>query len=220
MKWYENKVVIILLLIFFFPVGAFLLWKFGDFGKNAKIILTVAFGIMFLFIIIASAGDAAESDDNDTTTSLPVQSTTQEQTTTMNEKTTIVEIDTTMATTKPIQTEAPTAKPAPTEAPTAKPTAPTTVAPATIKRISGLTDPVSPNEKVTFTIQGAPNTEYKIGVYYKSGASTADGLENKTSDSSGNVSWSWKIGGSTEPGTYRITVNGGGEEYKTEFTVK
>lgn len=69
-----------------------------------------------------------------------------------------------------------------------------------------LTSPVSRNETATLRICGKPDTEYTITVYYKSGASTADGLEPKYSDANGFAEWSWKIGGKTSLGTYRIVV--------------
>jgi hypothetical protein len=77
---------------------------------------------------------------------------------------------------------------------------------------------VNRNEEVTLTIQGAPNTNYFLQVVYKS-VSTADGLGNKTSDSSGMVSWSWKIGGRTSIGPFHATVEGGGDKIKLEFEV-
>lgn len=87
----------------------------------------------------------------------------------------------------------------------------------TLQLIS-VTSPVGRNETATLKAIGKPNTEYRISVYYSSGASTADGLENHTSDSSGNVSWSWKVGGRTKGGTHRIVISGGGETLETSFT--
>jgi hypothetical protein len=75
------------------------------------------------------------------------------------------------------------------------------------------------NETGTVKIKGKANTEYKITVYYKSGPSSASGLEAKTSDADGYVSWSWKIGGRTSPGTFKIVLEGGGEKATVEFTV-
>lgn len=79
---------------------------------------------------------------------------------------------------------------------------------------------VSRNEVVTLTANGKPNTTYHITVNYKSGPSTAEGLEDKTSNSSGFVSWTWKIGGRTSAGTYSIVVSGGGESETVYFTVE
>ena len=78
---------------------------------------------------------------------------------------------------------------------------------------------VGRNETATVTIQGLPNTTYSITVNYKSGPSSAQGLEDKTSDGSGQVSWSWKVSGRTSPGTFNITVSGGGETLTLPFTV-
>ena len=78
---------------------------------------------------------------------------------------------------------------------------------------------VGRNETATVTIQALPNTTYSITVNYKSGLSSAQGLEGKTSDGSGQVSWSWKVGGHTGPGTFHITVSGGGETLTLPFTV-
>lgn len=78
---------------------------------------------------------------------------------------------------------------------------------------------ISRNEIGTVEIQGKPNTEYKITVYYKSGASTADGLEAKISDDDGYVSWTWKVGGRTSAGTFKIVVSGGGDSKTVNFTV-
>ena len=75
------------------------------------------------------------------------------------------------------------------------------------------------NEYATISINGEPNTVYSISVYYNSGKSKADGLESKTSDSAGNVSWTWKIGGKTAPGTYKVIISGNGEKIEKEFTV-
>lgn len=76
------------------------------------------------------------------------------------------------------------------------------------------------NEDATIKIQGNPNTQYTIYVYYSSGASTADGLEPKMSDSDGYVSWTWHVGGKTSmKGTKRLTIKGGGETFNTTFTV-
>lgn len=83
-----------------------------------------------------------------------------------------------------------------------------------------VTSPVSRNEMATVVFKGEPNSEYSIYVYYQSGASTAEGLEKKMSDASGTVSWSWKIGGKTNPGTYEIMVRGNSDSYKTTFIVE
>lgn len=80
--------------------------------------------------------------------------------------------------------------------------------------------PVVRNEDATLSVQGAPNSEARIYVYYSSGASKAKGLEKKTTDDSGNVSWTWTIGGKTKPGTYSITVQICDDEIEIPLVVK
>lgn len=132
-------------------------------------------------------------------------------------------------------TEAATKEPttAPTQAPETETTQPTTVStqpPETESTQSPLItdgeivfveypETVHRNQKATVTIKGKPNTEYSITVYYKSGPSSASGLEAKVSDSDGYVSWTWKVGAKTSAGTYDIVVSGGGEEETIRFTV-
>ena len=73
--------------------------------------------------------------------------------------------------------------------------------------VTGLTSPVSQGANATISINTAPNTYCTITVYYKSGPSTAQGLEPKNTDSSGNVSWTWKVGTRTTPGDWKIVIN-------------
>ena len=75
------------------------------------------------------------------------------------------------------------------------------------------------NEDVSVKIKGSPNTKYSISVEYSSGTSTADGLKTKYSNSDGYVTWTWHVGGKTNPGTFPITVTGGGKTKKVFFTV-
>lgn len=75
------------------------------------------------------------------------------------------------------------------------------------------------NEEGTVTIQGKPNTTYSIKVYYKSGPSTAKGLEDKTSDADGFVTWTWKVSSRTSYGDFKIVVIGGGETAEVAYSV-
>lgn len=79
---------------------------------------------------------------------------------------------------------------------------------------------VKKGNKATLTIQGAPNTKYTIKVKYSSGYSTAKGLEPVISDSYGVCSWTWKVGGSTKPGDYPVTVSDGVNSYTLTLTVE
>jgi hypothetical protein len=69
-----------------------------------------------------------------------------------------------------------------------------------------VTSPVRPGANATLTAKTAPGASCSIKVYYKSGPSTAQGLTTKTADSSGIVSWAWKVGTNTTPGSWRIVV--------------
>lgn len=82
-----------------------------------------------------------------------------------------------------------------------------------------VTSPISAGSTASITVQGEPDTDYSITVIYSSGASKADGLETKTSDSDGIVSWSWKIGTRTKEGTYRISISGGGKTFSTSIEI-
>ena len=84
----------------------------------------------------------------------------------------------------------------------------------------GLTSPVSRGSDVTVSIKGLPNTTYDIDVMYSSGASKASGLEDKTSDSEGNVSWTFKVSSNVKPGTYEVKITDGEDSasYSLEVT--
>lgn len=136
-------------------------------------------------------------------------------------------------------TQAPeTEPPAPvTQAPVTEPPKPTTQSPVTeapkpvtpppvvteapkqVLDILSVTSPVEGGQNATLSAKGKPNTEYDIKVVYSSGESSAKDLENKNSDANGNVSWTWKVGAKTNPGTYTITVKGGGETDTIKITV-
>ena len=89
--------------------------------------------------------------------------------------------------------------------------------PRTITVTSGLT--FRRNQYATLSINAQPGVVYYIAVYYNSGASTAEGLVPKQADGAGNVSWTWKIGGRTAPGTYRVEISGNGEMIVKYITV-
>lgn len=83
-----------------------------------------------------------------------------------------------------------------------------------------LTTPVSRGSNATVSIKGLPNTTYDIDVIYSSGASKASGLEDKTSDSEGNVSWTFKVSSNVKTGTYDVKITDGKDSvsYSLEVT--
>lgn len=87
-------------------------------------------------------------------------------------------------------------------------------------QLVSLTDPVSRNTEATIQMKGKPDTEYTLSVTYKSGPSKSKGLGAKTSDESGIVEWSWKIGAKTSLDFQPvITVTGDGNTFSTKITV-
>ena len=94
--------------------------------------------------------------------------------------------------------------------------------PSTTNNISlvSMTSPISKGSDVTVSIKGLPNTTYNIDVIYSSGASKASGLEDKTSDSDGNVSWTFKVSSNVKLGTYEVKISDGEDSasYSLEVT--
>ena len=137
--------------------------------------------------------------------------------------TTQIETEPPAPVTQPPESEPPapvTQPPVVTEAP--KPVTPppvVTEAPKQALDILSVSSPIKGGQNATLSAKGKPNTAYDIKVVYSSGESSAKGLEDKTSDANGNVSWTWKVGAKTKPGTYTITVKGGGETDTIKITV-
>lgn len=75
-------------------------------------------------------------------------------------------------------------------------------------QILSMTSPVNAASNATLVAQTllGTNCECEITVYYKSGPSSAMGLSRKMSDTSGRVSWTWKVGTNTTPGNWQIVV--------------
>jgi micrococcal nuclease len=59
-----------------------------------------------------------------------------------------------------------------------------------------------------------------VVLLYKSGPSTAQGLGPKTTDSSGNATWSWTVGTNTTTGSWPIEVRCGSVSAQTTFEVR
>ena len=89
--------------------------------------------------------------------------------------------------------------------------------------IVSVTSPIGKGYTATLKAETSPGAQCTIAVYYKSGRSTASGLYPKEADSQGNVSWSWKVGTRTTPGSWPIVVTASldGETVSetTSFTV-
>jgi len=89
----------------------------------------------------------------------------------------------------------------------------------TLKVIS-LTSPIDAGDYATIDVQGKAGKQYSITVYYKSGPSTAEGLDSKTADSDGLVSWTWKVGIKTSAGSWKIVISGDGKTATTYINVR
>jgi hypothetical protein len=78
----------------------------------------------------------------------------------------------------------------------------------------------SPGHEASVTVQATPNTDCSIVYITPSGrASRARGLDDKTSDSGGKVSWSWLIGGNTKRGTGTVTVTCDGKSATAQIDI-
>lgn len=51
-KWYEQTWVIVLFLIFIWPIGLFLMWRFADWSKAAKVIVTIIVATLWTLWIV------------------------------------------------------------------------------------------------------------------------------------------------------------------------
>ncbi len=89
--------------------------------------------------------------------------------------------------------------------------------------IVSVTTPVPAGSNATLVVRTEAGAYCTITVIYKSGPSEAAGLSDKSADGSGKVSWSWKVGARTTPGTWEIVVtarvNGVTTSKTTWFTV-
>ena len=85
--------------------------------------------------------------------------------------------------------------------------------------VISITSPISAGSNANIKIKGTPNTLYSITVYYKSGPSTADGLNSKNSDGEGFVDWTWKVGTRTSSGSWKISISSNVDSITTYFTV-
>lgn len=89
--------------------------------------------------------------------------------------------------------------------------------------IASVTSPIGKGYTATLQANTAPGAYCNITVYYKSGPSEASGLYPKEADTEGKVSWSWKVGTRTTPGSWKIvvtaTLDGNTTSDTTYFTV-
>src|SRR5205807_1781910 len=82
-------------------------------------------------------------------------------------------------------------------------------------------DPVIQSRGGTVAVAGRalPKTACTIKVGYLSGNANVTGLEPKTSDASGKISWTWVIGKDVKSGTWPVTVTCNGLSSGTTVTI-
>jgi len=104
-------------------------------------------------------------------------------------------------------TPEPTAEgtPEPTSQPTAE--SASTAEPVLALMFTKFTSAVSRGANATAAVKTGGAAQCSITVEYKSGPSTAAGLEDKAAASNGVVSWTWTVGSRTTPGSWPVTVS-------------
>lgn len=87
--------------------------------------------------------------------------------------------------------------------------------------ITSVPSPAYRGSRATVTATVEPGQIATIKVVYKSGNSRARYLGQQTADASGNISWTWLVGGNTTPGEWALVVEaGGGATAEATFEVK
>jgi hypothetical protein len=71
----------------------------------------------------------------------------------------------------------------------------------------------------TITIQGRPGVRYTIIAAYSKGNKNLEGRQQRTADEFGQVTFIWTVAVETVPGTYLVTITGGGETIDLHHTV-
>jgi endonuclease YncB( thermonuclease family) len=85
--------------------------------------------------------------------------------------------------------------------------------------LRALTSPIAASGQAFIQVQTSPGASCSITVTYKSGPSTAQGLEPKQAGANGIVGWSWTVGSGTSPGEWPITIRCDGQTLNTSFQV-
>jgi hypothetical protein len=78
--------------------------------------------------------------------------------------------------------------------------------PPTRTRILSITSPVSRGGRASLIANTTPYATCHLVVYYGSGPTRVAGSGDRQADADGDVSWSWRVGTRTSPGTWTIDV--------------
>lgn len=219
-KWYKSLWFTIIWLILFPPAGIILLWVFQKrLTPLMRGLITAASAVWFIVaLIIGPQGNTTDTMNSNIVSSSKITSSE------VSSEASSSEVVSSEPSSEPVSSEPVASSQQPiapsqqiSSAPAPQQQTPQPQLEETQIELVSVTSPIGRNETATLTIKGKPNTTYSISVFYSDSASTADGLENKTSDANGNVTWKWKVGGRTNPGTHKITISGGGQTLDTQF---
>jgi hypothetical protein len=78
---------------------------------------------------------------------------------------------------------------------------------------------VSPGGIGYITIQGLPRERYLVTSSFKIGRSTRSVSQWRVTDERGQATFVWAVNQNTVPGTYTVTISGGGETINTYHRV-
>ncbi|WP_035424208.1 thermonuclease family protein [Bacillus sp. UNC438CL73TsuS30] len=87
-------------------------------------------------------------------------------------------------------------------------------------KVTGTTLTVKHGQQASITIKTKPGVKGTIQVIYSSGPSKASGLTAKTANSGGYITWSWRVGTSTKPGSYPVIMKANGSTIKKTLIVR
>ena len=73
-------------------------------------------------------------------------------------------------------------------------------------KVTKRTTSVARNARASVTIKTTTGSECGIDVQYPSGSSTADGLEPKTTNTSGAITWKWVVARDVKKGAVPIVI--------------
>lgn len=90
MKWYQKSWVIVLFIIFVFPVGLFLMWKYTNWNKILKVVVTC----IIAFVLIGNYGSSDNKAEVSKVVDNEMETTTEKPTQEETEATTVVETTT------------------------------------------------------------------------------------------------------------------------------
>jgi hypothetical protein len=96
---------------------------------------------------------------------------------------------------------------------------PTSVSKAPAAAVSSSSLNVRDGQYASVTVKTKPYATGTIEVIYKSGPSKAKGLVPEKANASGYITWTWKVGTNTTPGTYPVIIHVNGSTITKYVTV-